>query len=56
LLSALLERTRDSRGQTMTEYAMIFVAIALLAYAGYQTLGNSISGYIDTVASFIASA
>ena len=56
MLSGLLERTRQSRGQTMTEYAMIFVAIALLAFAAYQTLGNSISGYINTVANFIAGA
>ncbi len=40
----------------MTEYAMIFMAIALLAFAAYQTLGNSISGYVDIVANFIASA
>lgn len=35
---------------------MIFVAIAILAFAAYKTLGNDISTYIGTVASFIKKA
>jgi Flp pilus assembly pilin Flp len=29
------------RGQTLTEYALIFAALSIAAYAAYQTIGNS---------------
>lgn len=40
----------------MTEYVMIFTAIAILAFAAYKTLGNDVSSYITTVAGFIKGA
>ena len=29
------------RGQTLTEYALIFAALSIAAFAAYQTIGNS---------------
>jgi Flp pilus assembly pilin Flp len=37
---------RVSRGQTMTEYALILAAIAIAVFVTYQTMGNN----IDTLA------
>ena len=39
----------SSRGQTMTEYALILAAVAVVVYAGYQTLGTTINGLLTTV-------
>jgi Flp pilus assembly pilin Flp len=33
----------STRGQTMTEYALILAAIAVVVYGTYKTLGNSIN-------------
>lgn len=30
------------RGQTMTEYALILAAVAIVVYVGYQTMGTTI--------------
>ena len=37
------------RGQTMTEYALILAAVAVVVYAGYQTLGTTINAALSTV-------
>ncbi len=37
------------RGQTMTEYALILAAVAVVVYAGYLTMGTSITGLLTTV-------
>jgi Flp pilus assembly pilin Flp len=42
---AQLYRTRD-RGQTMTEYALILAAVAILVFAAYATMGNDINDLI----------
>ena len=39
----------SSRGQTMTEYALILGAIAVVVYAGYQSLGTNINSSVTTV-------
>ena len=45
-----LIRIREySRGQTMTEYALILAAIAVVVYAGYQTLGTQINASLVNV-------
>ena len=36
----------SSSGQTMTEYALIVTALAVVVYAGYQTLGTDISATV----------
>jgi Flp pilus assembly pilin Flp len=38
-----------ARGQTMAEYALILAAVAVLVYAGYQTMGPNISSLLGTV-------
>ena len=37
------------KGQTMTEYALILSAVAVVVYAGYQTMGTSITGLLTSV-------
>ena len=56
-LTTLFIRVRESvigsaRGQTMTEYALILAAIAIVVYGTYKVLGNN----IGTLASGIDSA
>jgi Flp pilus assembly pilin Flp len=37
------------RGQTMAEYALILAAVAVIVYAGYQTMGTKITTLLGTV-------
>jgi Flp pilus assembly pilin Flp len=37
------------RGQTMTEYALILSAVALIVFLGYQTMSTTISTFLTTV-------
>ena len=37
------------RGQTMTEYAFIILAIAIVVIAGYQLLGQNVSSSVNNV-------
>jgi Flp pilus assembly pilin Flp len=37
------------RGQTMAEYALILAAVAVVVFAGYQTMGTTITGLLSTV-------
>ena len=37
------------RGQTMTEYALILSAVAVVVYVGYQTMGGAIKTMLSTV-------
>ena len=39
------------RGQTMTEYVIVLVTIAVAAVVAYQTFGTTISSDVSTVAS-----
>jgi len=38
-----------ARGQTMAEYVLIVSAIAVVAFAGYQATGTSISTLVTNV-------
>ena len=38
-----------ARGQTMTEYALILAAVAVVVYAGYQTMGTTIDTLLNNV-------
>jgi Flp pilus assembly pilin Flp len=38
-----------SRGQTMTEYALILSAVAVVVYIGYQTMGGDIGTLLSAV-------
>lgn len=37
------------KGQTMTEYALILSAVAVVVYAGYKTMGTSITSLLTTI-------
>jgi len=41
-------RQRDN-GQTMTEYALILAAVAVVAVAGYMLLGTAIAAKLTTI-------
>ena len=38
-----------ARGQTMTEYALILAAVAVVVFAGYQTMGSTITTLLSSV-------
>jgi Flp pilus assembly pilin Flp len=42
-------RAREASGQTMTEYALIMAAIAVVCIVAYNALGTQISTLINTV-------
>jgi len=37
------------KGQTMAEYALILAAVAVVVFAGYQTMGGTITTLLTTV-------
>ena len=45
-----------SKGQTMTEYALILAAIAVVVYATYKLLGNDINSLVTAIDSDLTSA
>jgi Flp pilus assembly pilin Flp len=47
---------RNTRGQTMTEYALILAAIAVVVYGTYQVLGNNIGSLASGVDSSLVNA
>ncbi len=50
LIRRLYVRSAEfGRGQTMTEYALILAAVAVVVFAGYQTLGTTINSALSTV-------
>jgi len=42
-------RLRERRAQSMTEYALILAAIAVVVYTSYKTLGNAITNEVTNV-------
>ena len=44
---------RKQRGATMVEYALIVAAIALVAWLGAKTLGNSVSAKFSNIATSV---
>jgi Flp pilus assembly pilin Flp len=38
-----------ARGQTMAEYVLIVAAVAVVAFAGYQATGSTISTVVSNV-------
>jgi Flp pilus assembly pilin Flp len=39
----------SASGQTMAEYALILLAVALVAFASYQTFGTTISADVVSI-------
>jgi Flp pilus assembly pilin Flp len=44
-----LKLRESEKGQTMAEYGLILVAVAVAAYAGYTTLGGDISSFVSSL-------
>ena len=38
-----------SKGQTMTEYALILAAVAIVVFVTYQTMGNDIGSLVNGI-------
>ncbi|HUN58121.1 MAG TPA: hypothetical protein VMU41_08395 [Candidatus Binataceae bacterium] len=56
-LTVLFRSTAGSRrAQTMTEYALILAAIAIVVYVAYNTLGNDIGTLVNHVDSILTTA
>jgi Flp pilus assembly pilin Flp len=47
---------RSTRGQTMTEYALILAAIAVVVYGTYALMGNNIATLAGGVDSALTNA
>jgi Flp pilus assembly pilin Flp len=45
-----------SKGQTMTEYALILAAVAVVVFVTYEVMGQDISTLVNFVDSDLASA
>jgi Flp pilus assembly pilin Flp len=50
LIARLYRALADARGQTMAEYAVILVWVALLVIVGATTLGSSLSHLLSSTA------
>ena len=49
-LTKLVVKAREyQRGQTMTEYALILSAVAVVVFAGYQIMGTTITSLLSSV-------
>ncbi len=42
------------KGQTMTEYALILAAIAIVVFIAYETMGNDINSLVGRVDSYLS--
>jgi len=49
-------RRKMAKGQTMTEYALIMAAIAVVCIAAYNTLGGQINTEIGSVTSALSAS
>ena len=49
-------RPKMAKGQTMTEYALIMAAIAVVCIAAYNTLGGKINTEIGSVTSALSAS
>jgi len=48
-VKACVKADELARGQTMTEYALILAAVAVVVYAGYQAMGTTIKSVLSSV-------
>ena len=46
---AYVKMREYQRGQTMAEYALIMAAVAVVVFAGYQTMGTTITSLLTSV-------
>ena len=44
------------KGQTMTEYALILAAVAIVVFAVYEVMGQDITGLVNTIDNALAAS
>jgi Flp pilus assembly pilin Flp len=49
ILSMVVRAREWQKGQTMTEYALILAAVAVVVFVGYKTMGNDIQSLLNSV-------
>ena len=50
MLTRFVVKVREwQKGQTMTEYALIMAAVAVVVFVGYQTMGSQITSLLTSV-------
>ena len=55
-LARLYVKAREwQKGQTMTEYALILAAVAVVVFVTYEVLGQDINGLVKTIDTDLAS-
>jgi len=47
---------KNAEGQTMTEYALILAAVAIVAYVTYQVMGQDIGSMVNKIDLALATA
>ena len=47
---------RYAEGQTMTEYALILAAVAIVAYVTYQVMGQDIGSMVNKIDTALSTA
>lgn len=47
---------KDGKGQTMTEYALILAAVAIVAYVTYQVMGQDIGSMVTKIDTALSAA
>ncbi|MBF6559937.1 MAG: Flp family type IVb pilin [Candidatus Binataceae bacterium] len=47
---------RLSKGQTMTEYALILAAVAIVVFATYELMGQDIGSMVNKIDSTLTSS
>jgi Flp pilus assembly pilin Flp len=56
-MTKLYVRARElRRGQTMTEYALILAAIAIVVFATYEVMGQDIGSLVEKVDSALTTS
>ena len=61
MLSKLYVRLREfqkklTKGQTMTEYALILAAVAVVVFVTYEVMGQDITALVQNIDSDLSSA
>ncbi len=55
-LTRMFVKAREwHKGQTMTEYALILAAVAVVVFVTYEILGQDINGLVKTIDTDLAS-
>lgn len=61
LMTSLYAKSREwhkgfSKGQTMTEYALILAAVAIVVFATYQLMGQDIGSLVNKIDTALTTA